>query len=70
MLSKNADYVTTEELSKYLLFRLEELIAEYSPLDDNSYDKHYLAGVIAGFETVLVSIGYPADKLPEHEELL
>lgn len=69
-LSPNADYVTMEELANYLLLRLEELIPTYAPLDDDNHDKHFLSGLIAGFETVLVSIGCPVDKLPEHEELL
>ena len=70
MLSKDADYVTMEELTNYLLLRLEELIPEYNVMDDNDYDKHYISGLMAGFETVLISIGYDAEKMPQHEELL
>ncbi len=69
-LSQNADITTPDELAAYLLNRLEELIPEYDTMDDGDYDKHYISGLIAGFETVLLSIGYPVHELPEHEELL
>jgi len=70
LLSKNADYVTMKELTNYLLLRLEELIPEYNVMDDNDYDKHYIGGLIAGFETVLISIGYDVSQLPEHDEVM
>lgn len=69
MLSRNADCIDTNELADYLLIRLEELIPQYNALDDNDRTKDYLNGLIAGFEGVLIQIGYPIDKLPEYEDL-
>lgn len=68
-LSKDADYLTTEELSVHLLGRLNDLIPEYNTLDDNDSFKDYMNGLISAYESVLLSIGYPLDKLPEYEDL-
>ena len=70
MLDSNADIKTMEELVPYLLGRINELIPEYNEMDDNSNFKDYLGGLIAAFENVLITIGYPVDKLPEYEAIL
>lgn len=67
-LSPNADHVTMESLATYLLDRLEDLIPEYNQLDMNDSMKDYMNGLISAYESVLLSIGYPHDKLPEYED--
>lgn len=70
MLNENADIKTMDELVPYLLDRMNELIPEYNELEDNDHFKDYLGGLIAAFENVLVTIGYPVDKLPDYEMVL
>ncbi len=69
-LNKNADITTFTELMSYLIGRINELVPEYEELEDNDHFKDYLGGLIAAFENVLITIGYPADKLPEYEAIL
>lgn len=69
-LDSNADIITAHDLVNYLLDRLEDMIPEYNAMDDNDYDKHYVGGLIAGFETVLISVGYDVSQLPEHDEVM
>ena len=68
LLSKDADYVTTEQLAKHLLGRLDELVPHYNMLDMNDSEKDYFNGLISAYENVLMSIGYPYDKLPKYED--
>lgn len=67
-MDNNADHVTMESLATHLLGRLDELVPEYKTLDDNDSFKDYLNGLISAYESVLLSIGYPQDKLPEYED--
>jgi hypothetical protein len=70
MLNENADITTFTELMSYLIGRINELVPEYEELEDNDHFKDYLGGLIAAFENVLVTIGYPVDKLPDYEVML
>ena len=58
------------ELASYALGRINELIPEYNDLDDNDHFKDYLGGLIAAFENILITIGFPASELPEYEAIL
>ena len=69
-LSKLADIDTMPELASYALGRINELIPEYNDLDDNDHFKDYLGGLIAAFENILITIGFPASELPEYEAIL
>ena len=69
-LSKLADIDTMPELASYALGRINELIPEYNEMDDNSHFKDYLGGLIAAFENILITIGFPASELPEYEAIL
>lgn len=68
MLDKNADHVTMESLATHILDRLEDLIPEYNTLSDNDSFKDYMNGLISAYESVLLSIGYPLDKIPQYED--
>lgn len=68
MLDKNADHVTMESLATHILDRLEDLIPEYNALSDNDSFKDYMNGLISAYESVLLSIGYPLDKIPQYED--
>lgn len=70
MLNENADIKTMEELVPYLLGRINELVPEYAELEDNDHFKDYLGGLIAAFENVLITIGFPASELPDYEAIL
>jgi hypothetical protein len=69
-LKKNADISTMTELANYALGRINELVPEYAELDDNDHFKDYLGGLIAGYENVLINIGFPASELPDYEAIL
>lgn len=66
-LNPNADCTTTPELALYLLGRINELTEEYRTLDAGDSFRDYIEGLIAGFETVLMKIGYPTTWAMEHE---
>jgi hypothetical protein len=68
-LSKDADYVTTEQLAEHLLGRLNELVPHYNELDINDSSKDYFNGLINAYENVLMAIGYPYDELPKYEDV-
>jgi hypothetical protein len=69
-LSKLADISTMPELASYALGRINELIPEYNEIEDNNHFKDYLGGLIAAFENILITIGFPASELPEYEAIL
>lgn len=70
MLSKDADYPTTELLAEHLLDKLNNLIPEYNLLDDNDSFKDYMNGLINAYENVLFGIGYPLEKMPTYEDVM
>lgn len=68
VLDRNADCITTDELAAYLVHRYRELVREYETIPaDNSF-RDYVNGLLSGWYTVLIKVGYPVSLVPDYED--
>ena len=61
-LSIDADYVSMTELAQELLERIERYTKERAYNEGNPKWQLYLDGIIAGYDSVLLAIGYEEDN--------